>query len=52
MTSFFTESIMSSRKKIKAVSSAELPNDVLTNKAYAKQLKQLHVELVKLQQWW
>ena len=51
MTSFFTESIMSSRKKIKAVSSAELPNDVLTNKAYAKQLKQLHVELVKLQQW-
>ena len=46
---------MSKHKKGKKPSSEQLPadndNQLLTNKAYAKELKKLHVELVKLQQW-
>jgi polyphosphate kinase 2 len=38
-----------SKKKAKAI--AEVAGEPLGNKEYAKQLKQLHVELVRLQQW-
>jgi polyphosphate kinase 2 len=38
-----------SKKKAKAI--AEVAGEPLGNKEYAKQLKQLHVELVQLQQW-
>ena len=38
-----------SRKKTRT--KAEVTTEPLKNKAYEKQLKQLHVELVQLQQW-
>ena len=39
-------------KKTRNESTVEEPKAApLTNKEYAKELKQLHVELVKLQQW-
>ena len=42
---------MASDKKKKDVTAASETADALGNKAYEKELKRLHVELVKLQQW-
>ena len=42
---------MAGGKKKKDISAVETSIEALSNKAYAKELKQLHVELVKLQQW-
>jgi polyphosphate kinase 2 len=43
------EWIMAGKKKAETV--AENPGEKLSKKEYAKELKKLHVELVKLQQW-
>jgi polyphosphate kinase 2 len=43
------EQIMAGKKKAESVS--EVVGEKLSNKEYAKELKKLHVELVKLQQW-
>jgi polyphosphate kinase 2 len=42
---------MAKVKKVKARATSAPKTAALTNKDYAKQLKKLHVELVKLQQW-
>jgi polyphosphate kinase 2 len=42
---------MAGKKKIKEIQASESPAAALGNKAYEKELKRLHVELVKLQQW-
>ena len=42
---------MAGNKKIKEIQASESPAEALGNKAYEKELKRLHVELVKLQQW-
>lgn len=42
---------MAGKKNIKALQANESPSEPLDNKAYEKELKRLHVELVKLQQW-
>ena len=43
--------IMAGKKTIKDMPAGNSPQEALGNKAYEKELKQLHVELVKLQQW-
>lgn len=42
---------MAGKKNIKVLQASEAPIEPLDNKAYEKELKHLHVELVKLQQW-
>ena len=42
---------MVGKKKIKEIQASESAAEALGNKAYEKELKRLHVELVKLQQW-
>ena len=42
---------MAGKKKDKDLSTSESQAEALGNKAYEKELKRLHVELVKLQQW-
>ena len=42
---------MAGKKTIKDMPAGNSPQEALGNKAYEKELKQLHVELVKLQQW-
>ncbi|MBK7768524.1 MAG: polyphosphate kinase 2 [Sulfuritalea sp.] len=42
---------MAGKKKVKEIPAIESPQEALGNKAYEKELKRLHVELVKLQQW-
>jgi polyphosphate kinase 2 len=43
--------IMAGKKTNKDLPASQSPHEVLGNKAYEKELKRLHVELVKLQQW-
>jgi len=43
--------IMAGKKTIKDLPASGSPQEALGNKAYEKELKRLHVELVKLQQW-
>jgi polyphosphate kinase 2 len=45
------EQIMAGKKKAEAEAVADPQGERLSNKEYAKELKKLHVELVKLQQW-
>ncbi|MFT3849955.1 MAG: polyphosphate kinase 2 [Propionivibrio sp.] len=47
----FMETIMAGKKKSRQLQAGESTNEPLGNKAYEKELKRLHVELVKLQQW-
>jgi len=47
----FMEAIMAGKQKNKDLPASETQKEVLGNKAYEKELKRLHVELVKLQQW-
>ena len=42
---------MAGKKKSKEIQASESTAEALGNKAYEKELKRLHVELVKLQQW-
>ena len=42
---------MAGKKTIKDLPASGSPQEALGNKAYEKELKRLHVELVKLQQW-
>jgi len=42
---------MAEKKGNKEIQASESPAEALSNKAYEKELKRLHVELVKLQQW-
>lgn len=43
--------IIASKKKNKDLPASQSPHEALGNKAYEMELKRLHVELVKLQQW-
>ncbi|NJD33772.1 MAG: polyphosphate kinase 2, partial [Betaproteobacteria bacterium] len=42
---------MAEKKQVKNIQASESQAEALGNKAYEKELKRLHVELVKLQQW-